>query len=69
MRAGLALTLTIKGKGMILQFKAMSLRNLTLTLFNAWVEELLNTTAVKADQMVVVTALVEFKDRLARLEI
>ena len=49
--------------------KPRVMRDGPLALFDLGVEELLDTTAVQAHQVVVVLALVEFEHRLARLEV
>jgi hypothetical protein len=69
MRTGLALALAIERKSVVLKFEAMGLGDFALTLFNAWVEKFFYAPAVDADEMIVVTALVEFKDSLTCLKI
>jgi len=50
-------------QGVLADFKAAFERNGGLAFLNGLVEELLHAAALQADQVVMVTALVEFKNR------
>lgn len=69
MRTGLSLAVSVEGERVVLQGKAFFFGDLVLSVFYLCVKKFLNPPAVKAYQVVMVTALVEFKHRLSRLEV
>ena len=54
---------------MFFKLKAFFFRDFSLTLFDSFVKEFFDAATVQADQVIVMTAFVELKDRLARLKI
>ena len=61
--------MAIKDQAVIDQLEAQSGSDGVLTLFDHFVEEFLDPTAVDADDMIVMQALIEFEHRLPTLEI
>lgn len=59
----------VEGERVLLQSKAMRLGNEVLTLLDRLVKELLHMPTVQADEMVVVAARIELKDRLAGFKV
>ena len=55
-------------QGVLADFKAAFERNGGLAFLNGLVEELLHAAALQADKVIMVTALVEFKNRFVRFE-
>src|ERR1700746_823579 len=61
--------LGVQVEGVLGDREAAFLRDLELALLDLGIEEFLDATALQANQMIVVPALVELEHRLARLEV